>query len=327
MRSILFVLFAVLAWLPAAGTGAPREETRADRAMWVWGTREYLQDPMAYTKLLDFSTHEGITDLFLQVVLERGHEGSFTLASAETLSAAIRQAGKRGIRIHALDGAPNFALAPRHPEVLDRVQSVLDYNRSVPPSDRFVGIRMDVEPYLLDPWRTGGESQQAVMTQFLSMNRKIADLIRATAPDLTYGTDIPFWFDGLDDAGQPRFAIEFEGRRADLSVHLIRMVDNIGIMAYRNRALGPNSIYALSQGELTAGDRAGNIKVWIGVETKLPDGGGIPEVVTFGHLPKTHLDAALADVEKAAAAHPSFGGFAIHHYTSFRSLTETTADN
>jgi len=329
----VFTLPVIAAFLlmPLGVTGSPREknesaalgdETRLDRAMWVWRTRDYLQNPTAYAELLDFSANEGITDFFLQVATESLSGGTYRLSSPETLANYIRQAGQRGIRVHALDGAPNFALLERHQVVLARVQAVLDYNESAAPADRFAGIRMDVEPYTLDEWRAGGESRQAVMNQFLSMNRKILNLMRTRAPGLPYGVDIPFWFDGLDEAGNPRFEIEFEGKRANLAVHLIRMVDNIGIMAYRNRATGPNSVFSLSKGELEAADCEGATGVFIGVETKLPDGGGVPESVTFGHLTRADLDAALQEVEAAASVHPSFRGIAIHHYGSFRDLTE-----
>lgn len=323
-------VFAALLLIPLAPAGSARMEnesaalvsdTRMDRAMWVWRTREYLQDPTAYAELLDFSASEGITDIFLQIVTDSLSDGTYRLSSPDTLSTYVRQAGQRGIRLHALDGAPNFALQDRHQSVLARVQAVLDYNENADPSARFAAIRMDVEPHALDEWRVGGDSQQAVMSQFLSMNRKIINRIRSTAPSLPYGVDIPFWLDGLDEDGNPRFEIEFEGKQANLAIHLIRMVDNIGIMAYRNRATGPNSIFSLSLNELEAADCQGDTEVFIGVETKFPDGAGIPESITFGHLTRSDMDAALTKVEAAAAAHPSFRGIAIHFYAPFRELT------
>jgi hypothetical protein len=297
-------------------------ETGWDRAMWVWRTREFLQTPGAFDELLGFSKGEGITDFFLQIVTERDGSGNYRLTSPELLASFIKEAAEAGIRVHALDGAANFALEGRHGSVLARVGAVLAYNESVAAVSQYKGVRMDVEPYTLNEWRVGGESRMAVMHQFLSMNRKVVNLIRSRAPLLSYGVDIPFWFDGLDEEGKPRFEIEFEGKRADLSVHLIRMVDNIGIMAYRNRATGPNSIFSLSQGELNAADCEGTTGVFIGVETKLPDGTGIPESITFGHLSRADLDVALREVEAAAASHPSFRGMAIHHYGLFRELTE-----
>ncbi len=332
MKLFFHTVFAALVLFSPATFGTPsaekketaglHEEADKDRAMWVWRARDHLQNPAALAELLDFSTAEGITDLFMQIVTERNSDGSYRLLWPETLGGFISEAGGRGIRVHALDGAPNFALEDRHQNVLGRVRAVLDYNESVDPSNRFAAIRMDVEPYTLDEWRVGGESRQAVMGQFLSMNRKIIDLMRSRAPGLPYGVDIPFWFDGLDLSGNPRFEIEFEGKRANLAVHLIRMVDNIGIMAYRNRATGPNSVFALSRGELAAADCEGATGVFIGVETKLPDGGGVPETVTFGHLTRADLDNALQEVEAAASTHPSFRGMAIHHYGTFRDLTE-----
>src|SRR5690606_14320639 len=100
-----------------------------------------------------------------------------------------------------------------------------------------------------------------VMREFLAMNRKIIDLVKSAAPDLSCGVDIPFWFDSLDEAGRPRFEIEFEDTVATLAVHLIRMTDSVGIMAYRNQAVGPNSMYEISKGELATSDALRGKKV------------------------------------------------------------------
>ena len=89
---------------------------------------------------------------------------------------------------------------------------------------------------------------------------------------------------------------------------------------------GLRRFYENSKGELATSDALRGKKVWIGVETKLPDGDGVPESVTFGHLSRADLDAALAEVEAVASRHRSFQGIAIHHYSAFRELTERSAE-
>lgn len=289
-------------------------------AMWAWHVRNYLAEPEQWEALIEFSLQEGITDVFLQVDAPRDSATNRNvIREPDTIRVFLRDAQAVGIRVHALDGDPRYAFRPGHDEVLGIVDAVLDYNEAVDREERFAGIRMDVEPYTTREWRRG--DQAAVMKQWLEMNHKIAGRIRERDPDLPYGIDIPFWLDARDREGQFRFALNDHGVYQDLSSHFIDLADNIGIMAYRERALGPNGIIALSEDELRYASDTGGARIFIGVETLPPDPPGIPASITFGDRDRDFMDEEVAIVIEAARDYPAFAGMAIHDYESFRNLS------
>jgi hypothetical protein len=299
-------------------------EDSLNRAMWFWHTEEMFNATNGVDEVLNFVSEQEVDHLFVQILTENDGSGGTQLRDAPAMRAFICSAAERGIKIHALDGGSDFALASKHDIVLDRVKAVLDFNDVSEASERFYAVRMDVEPYLLEEWRAGGASQQQVIQSFLEMNRKIIDLMSERSENLDYGVDIPFWFDDKNRDGEYKFVVDFEGLRTDLATHLIRMVDNIGIMAYRNRATGPNSTFELSLDELKTADREQAATVFIGFETIRPDGSGIPKIITFGHLSSEALNAAIDEVVAAAYAYDSFQGIALHHYKSLKKLVEAT---
>ncbi|MFW2479436.1 MAG: hypothetical protein ACN4GF_04830, partial [Lentimonas sp.] len=255
-----------------------------NRAMWFWDTEQMFNSAIGVDQVLDFASEHGVDHLFVQILTEISNRGDTQLRDASAMRAFIRSATKRGIKIHALDGAADFALASKHDAVLDQVRAVLDFNEASEASERFHAVHMDVEPYLLDEWRVGGASQQKVMESFLEMNRKIIDLIAERSEVLDYGVDIASWFDAQNREGEYDFVVDYEGRRTDLATHLIGMVDNIVILAYRNKAIGAGSTFDISLGELKTADREQAATIFIAFETIRPDGDGIPENITFGHL-------------------------------------------
>lgn len=53
-----------------------------------------------------------------------------------------------------LDGAPDWVLAEKQGKLHQFIDWVNTYNNSVPPGERFNGIHLDVEPYVLPQWRS-----------------------------------------------------------------------------------------------------------------------------------------------------------------------------
>jgi len=334
-RMLLGLMFAIL----LSGCTIPREEPlkpakRSEPsflpdthyAMWVWRTGMYRKQPELWNELIDFAQRYGIGELFLQVNMDwNRHTDRHSVAEAEKMRAFIRQAHEAGIQVQALDGDPRFALESRHKTVLSIVDAVLDFNEQSQPEERFAGIRMDVEPYLTDAWKKG--ERLAVARQWLDMNGKIVERIRARAPGLPYGVDIPFWLDSTDDDGALQYALEYKGVNQDLSRHLMDMADNIGIMAYRERGTGPNSVTSVAADELAYASSRGRARIYVGVETLPPDPPGIPASITFGDRDAEYMRRELAEVIEAMRQYPAFAGVAIHHYESFRDLmpkAETT---
>ena len=323
---ILFLLSAGLLQIACLSKSFPVDKESRLRAMWFWHTEEMLKSPSGVEDVLSFAVEHNIDHLFVQI-LTKEDAGVTQISDPAEMRAFISLATELGIKIHALDGAPNFALSDNHDTVLSKVQAVLDFNETANASERFHAVRMDIEPYVLDEWRIGGASQQGVINNLLKINQDIADLIAQDVNPIDFGIDIPFWFDAKNKNGTYKFTAEYKGEYANLATHLIRMVDNVGLMAYRNNPTGSDSTLELSRVELEIADHEDAATVFIGFETKLPDGEGIPKNITFGHLTSQRLEEAITKLEAAASEYESFSGVAIHHYKSLKALVNQASDN
>ncbi|PKN55014.1 MAG: hypothetical protein CVU56_23495 [Deltaproteobacteria bacterium HGW-Deltaproteobacteria-14] len=247
----------------ALGEGGVERPLR--KAMWLWETRRLAATPGAVDELVAFVVAHGFTDLFLQVPFEAPEgehwAGRFDAAGLARVVAALRAVG---VRSHALDGAAWYARPEWHERVLATLDQLVVYNRSVPPAARLVGVRYDIEPYLLPEFE--GHHRERVLTDYLDLLGRVA--VKARAAGLALGVDIPFWFDARDEVTGELTCV-VGGRPA--SEAIIDVVDDVGIMDYRTMAWGADGVIAHASGELAYAERVGK-RVLIGLETvPLPD--------------------------------------------------------
>ena len=260
-----------LAFTKTRGVRIPRpEEARIpvrllNKAMWLWETDKIVTSPKEQQRLLAFCKSEGITDLFLQIPYEAKEEkGQWKILwNPLLIRPLISQLHQAGVKIHALDGDPRFALRQWHGRVIATLESIIQYNRESPPQERFDGIRFDIEPYLLPSF--GGVQKEAILQQYLSLLTASQTLTRQA--DLALGVDIPFWFDARNEFFEP--TAEVGGR--PMSELIIDIVDNVGIMDYRTQAYGADGVIAQGTQELQYAAKRGK-EVFLGLETvELPD--------------------------------------------------------
>jgi hypothetical protein len=228
---------------------APAARRPMRHAMWFWEFGDCLTDTTLCDKVFAFARQNAIDTIFAQVPAD-------LLSHVPRLRDVIAAATAAGLRIHALDGAPEYALEPNHPKAIALARAVLEYNRSSPVESRFAGLHFDIEPYLL----LGFDSaiRPEILREYLALHREVAKLVRG---ELEFGADIPFWY----DESAP-YVLEFEGRTQDVARHLIDMLDNVVLMDYRNTPIGADGIIAHAAGEV--GYSAGRSQVLIGVETQ-----------------------------------------------------------
>ena len=234
-------------------------------AMWLWETPAVTSGSDARRRLVQFCRTEGITDLFLQLPYTAEHvDERWTISwDRERLRPLIADLHMAGVTVHALDGDPRFGLSEWHGQVVATIQSIIEYNRGSLPSERFDGIRYDIEPYLLPGF--GGVRRTQILQQYLTIVATSQAL--AAQAGLVYGVDIPAWFDERNEFFEP--VAEVEGR--PLSELIIDIVDNVGIMDYRTQAYGADGTIAHAQSELLYAASLGK-KVFVGLETtELPD--------------------------------------------------------
>ncbi len=236
-----------------------------NKAMWLWETDKIVTNPDEQQRLLTFCKEEGITDLFLQIPYKAKEEkGQWKILwNPLLIRPLISQLHQAGVKIHALDGDPRFALREWHGRVIATLASIIQYNRESPPQERFDGIRFDIEPYLLPSF--GGVQKEAILKQYLSL--LVASQTLTSQADLALGVDIPFWFDARNEFFEP--TAEVGGR--PVSELIIDIVDNVGIMDYRTQAYGADGVIAQGTPELEYAAKQGK-EVFLGLETvELPD--------------------------------------------------------
>jgi hypothetical protein len=345
--------------------GRPKSDSikscSSNKAMWVWETEKIIKNPEEWKVFFDFINKQQFTDLFVQIPYEakkNGTEWTVSWNSAEMRS-LLTKLNAAGIKVHALDGDPRFALKEWHGRSIALLEKIIAYNQSVSPQERFYGIRYDNEPYLLPQF--GGIYKEQVLKEYLELAEKSQALARQAG--LVFGVDIPFWLDGFNEFFEP--AASVEGR--PMSERIIDVVDNVGIMDYRTVAYGADGVIEHGTNELKYAAKKGK-KVFIGLETVwLPDetiysfspkGSGnrvlikaidskrvrisfIPKgesvdskgaflfhqthqvkvpssKLTFNQKKPEDLEEVMRHSEQELCRYPSFNGFVIHSYESFR---------
>jgi len=224
------------------------------------------------------------------------------------LRAILKSCSERGIRVHAMDGYPEYALRPFHPEVLALVGAIIDYNEAANPDERFYGVHLDNEPYQLLGF--DGPERENILAQYLELNEKAMALLKERKSDLVYGVDIPFWLDEKDMDGNPSGLVTYKGVRKDAAKHIIDIVDNIGVMDYRNFACGVDGMIYHARGEIDYADKVGK-KIYLGVETFKYE----PTPVTFVYGPPEKDWLALQNGLAGCVFSSRVDGFQVRSFT------------
>ena len=128
------------------------------------------------------------------------------------------------IKLRALGGDPAW--------VTDHA-AALAWQQTVVSTGLFAGIHLDVEPYLTEGWTT---DLQATETAFLQLLSKLR-----AGSTLPLEADVPFWYG------------EYQVGTRNLADEVLRRVNAVTVMSYRDTATGPNSIMAISQDWLDRG--------------------------------------------------------------------------
>lgn len=276
-----------------------RAGTETVHGLWVWDFYEALSTPEQRERLLNVAGNNGINLLFIGTnqTLPR-HPSDY--------EALIRNAHQAGIRVFALAGKSDWALEQNHRHVLAHVQQVMDYNLNYP-SAPFDGIQLDIEPYTLPDFSANTER---ISRQLLQVLKASSELAAESNAGLELNAAIPFWY----ASGEKPVVLDYGGERKPLSHHVLDLVDTVSIMAYRNNA---QAQIQLSRAEIEYAGQTGK-KVYVGAETKPPEGNSIPERITYHHTSLPYMNEQLDMIRSHYANHAGFGGTAIHEYASFQ---------
>lgn len=302
-----FILTILLVGLSVQATAA------APRAVWVWedDTFQLLDRDADWNETFAFLARRNLTTVYLYADEHRGR--NIIRDDPEKYRKLIAALHGRGYKVYALLGSwylktPEYILPGRRAVAVRMFQNVLGYNAGSAAGERFDGVNIDIEPYLLDDWKT---NRILRATQYLDLAAEFMRLKREAKATLAVGPAMPFWFDGIGD-------IAWRGKRQRLSDHVQDIYDYVAIMDYRNFARGADGIVSHAMDELEYADRKGKTVV-IGVETLLTE----PRKVTFYGMGLAAMEEQLSIVESEFASRPSFAGFAIHHLGSYRKMDDS----
>lgn len=282
----IFCLLLIIVLLPS-------KAVKQDKATWLWDTSIIRSDS---DEIIDFSKREGVTTIFLQIQEK---------VEMEEYRQFIRAAHQENISVHALGGEPDWAYAEKREEGEELLSWLEEYNMGSDPEERFEGIQLDVEPYILKRW----EREQEKVVEEWSGNMD-SWLQEARRQKLNISVAVPFWLDSIPG---PEDSDSF-------SYWILERSDSIAVMSYRDDG---EKMYELSKEELEQADELGK-SVWIGMElTDTAEG----EHLTFHGKSEKVMNDEAKRAAKLGTPHKSFAGLAVHHYEAWhRKLTASAEE-
>ncbi len=275
----------------------------------------------ARNRLIEFCRGENLSLMLVQVhyKLDPATQIPLAMRDPQAYGALIEQAQKAGITVEALEGDPHWALKDQRETWWQKFDVIMDWYDRQPSQRRFSGLHLDVEPYLLDGFDT--PEKWNILTQYVEYMDEVRTALKKRSPELIFAADIPFWYDNIlhDDEYSNHCIVEFKGAKKPVSQHIQDICDYIGIMSYRQHALGENSITQLCLGELAYAKTLGK-KVFSGVEMS-PDQD--PPTISFYGTTVALFREQVGLVEKTFGQRREFGGVLIHYYNSYRDFLES----
>lgn len=261
-------------------TTTPATPARTGRAMWVWR----LPDP---DELVRFAVLHRITRLFVSV------SAPVPLA-LDDIRRLVARAHPAGIAIDALGGDPGWIDRPawwsEH-----WLTPVLD-------ARLFDGVHVDVEPHAHPDWRTAPAD---IARRYLDLLAMFA--VRCGKVRTPLEADTAWWFHRIPVAD------------STLDREVLRRIDAVTVMAYRNRAAGADGTIAIATPQLRAAEDLRR-RARIGQETN--DLGPSPEdrKQTFHAHTRRRMERELGVVEDTFAARPAYAGLAIHDHGGYSAM-------
>lgn len=286
-RLCLIIVFCVV--FSGVAVHSPNEAKAQgyyQKATWLWNTERIRSNPQ---DVLAFLTQNQVNLVYLQVNID---------IPVSYYRSFIKESGARGIRVEALDGAPQWGLETERYRITNFLSWVQAYQNGAAAAEKFSGLHVDIEPHVLPQWKT---DQTGVIRQWQSNVIYLGQ--EAAKLNLSLSADIPFWLGNYYTA---------DGK-ATLSRFMIGQYDSVTIMSYRDTAA---AIYSIAKKELEDATALGK-KAFAAVETKPSNEG---DFLTFYEEGAVYMNEQLVLLHELAKVNPSYTGIAIHDFDGWKSL-------
>lgn len=269
-------------------TGNAEAADRDVRATWLWNPWMIYSDEAG---TLEFLESKQINKVYVQIDAE---------IPAPVYRSFIEKAAEKNMRVFALDGAPGW-VAPNGAIYQDQLMAwIKKYQSASTAGQKFAGIHLDVEPYLYSGWNT---DQATAIKAYQALLTKAKN--NATTLNLPLEADMPFWFDEI--------SYKNTYGKGVLAEWVIAKTDSVTLMSYRDKA---PFIIDLVKNEMAYGQKYGKTVV-VGVETGATDEG---DSISFYEEGEAFMNEQLALVDSHYGNHPAFGGIAVHHVDSWKTM-------
>jgi len=286
---------------------------------WVWTptmqlTSAYMDSTISQAKINGINTIYLSVDSYLDIfVMQKStdKEKQNTLFEKK-LEYFISHANKLGIKVDAEAGWRNWA----EPENSYKAFAVADFvkNFNKTHENKFDGFQYDIEPYLLDSYKSDPTS---VLKNFVKLVDDTQNFLSTSS--LKFAVVVPDFYD-KNDKITPEFS--YDGKSDYTFGHLLSILDkrpdsSIIIMSYRSFATGHDGSIEISENEMKTA-KAGNYqtKIIIAQETSEV----LPQYITFYGTSKKRLSGEIMAINDAFNKYPNFNGIAIHYANAFLAL-------
>ncbi|USB31889.1 hypothetical protein [Paenibacillus sp. YPG26] len=294
IRPLYLLIAAMIISFTSGGASlTPVSAAATQKASWLWDTSLIKQSG---STVLTFYKNQGVNVIYLQINRK---------INVSYYKNFIRQATAQGIEVHALDGHSTWALTSQRTQLTTLLKWIENYQLNAGVNEKFKGIHVDIEPYLLPDWNT---NQKSIISQWQSNVQYMVQ--RAAVIKLPIAADLPFWL----------HTIKVPDGTSTLSSWMLKQYNSVTLMSYRDTSTG---IFNVAKTILEEGVALGKT-VHTGVETNNTSEG---DVISFYEEGASFMNQELEKLVQLASGYTSYGGIAVHDYLGWKSLVESSSAN
>lgn len=287
------------------------------QAMWVWGeSYGIVTDSKKQSDFFSFiKAPHGNSATAINRIYLNGDSFDYKSNSNKTaLRAFLKRAHQNGVAVEYLTGNSKWAIPGNEKEALSRADKMIAFNKETSDTqERYDGLHLDIEPYLLDDWSKNAGSgkdkyNDAIQTSYLNILADAKTKLKNHDDRLTLSADIPTWFSKVTDIwpnitsnSSPLDYITFMNYFDKESTFLYGYdgANKVG-------GIGPNL------------EKGGNIPMVFGAETIHLD----PTSITFYEEGFGTLAKVFSKAKEVYGTNSHFAGTAIHHYRTLVELKD-----